>query len=69
MTTRRGLKKVYTNFDTVYNKLDSAYRSNLDNERIRGGIVGIYAKMCVDSLLRNKLMERGKRETRRRALY
>lgn len=59
MTTRRGLKKIHNHFDEIYKKLDTAYQRNIGNERIRGGIVGIYAKMCVDSLLRNKLFERG----------
>ncbi|KAF5340216.1 hypothetical protein D9611_007973 [Ephemerocybe angulata] len=59
MTTRRGLKKILLNFDSIYKKLDTAYQRNLSNERIRGSIVGIYAKMSVDALLRNKLFERG----------
>ncbi|KAJ2933042.1 hypothetical protein H1R20_g4019, partial [Candolleomyces eurysporus] len=59
LTTRKGLKKVHANFDAIYKKLDNAYQKNPDNERVRGGIVGIYAKMCVDSLLRNKLYEKG----------
>lgn len=64
MTTRKGLKKVHINFDTIYRKLDSAYQRYPDNERIRGGVVGIYSKMSVDSLLRNKLIERGTKATR-----
>ncbi|KAJ3503069.1 hypothetical protein NMY22_g18377 [Coprinellus aureogranulatus] len=59
MTTRKGLKRIYAQFDSIYTKLDSAYQRNLQHERIRGGIVGIYAKMCVDSMLRNKLIEKG----------
>ena len=59
MTTRNGLKKIHANFDSIYKKLDSAYQRYIDHEGIRGGIVGIYAKMCVDSLLRNKLFEKG----------
>ncbi|KAJ2912907.1 hypothetical protein MD484_g7504, partial [Candolleomyces efflorescens] len=59
LTTRKGLKKVHANFDAIYRKLDTAYQKNPDNERVRGGIVGIYAKMCVDSLLRDKLYDKG----------
>jgi hypothetical protein len=59
MTTRNGLKKIHANFDGIYKKLDSAYQRYIDHDKIKGGIVGIYAKMCVDSLLRNRLFERG----------
>ncbi|KAG2003384.1 hypothetical protein CC2G_003991 [Coprinopsis cinerea AmutBmut pab1-1] len=59
LTTRRGLKKVHQNFDEIYNKLESAYQANLHHEKIKGGIVGIYTKMCTDSILRNKLYQRG----------
>lgn len=62
MTTRRGLKKVHMNFESIYQKLDKAYQRNLNSERVRGGIVGIYAKMCVDSLLRDKLIAKGARQ-------
>ncbi|KAJ7698629.1 hypothetical protein B0H17DRAFT_1006605 [Mycena rosella] len=59
ITTRSGLKKVHANFDSIYRRLDKAYTQNASNVRIKGGIVGIYARMCVDSLLRNKLFQRG----------
>ncbi|KAH6909543.1 hypothetical protein BKA70DRAFT_202802 [Coprinopsis sp. MPI-PUGE-AT-0042] len=59
LTNRKGLKKVHLNFDAIYKRLENAYASNLHNERIKGGIVGIYSKMCIDSLLRNKLIEKG----------
>ncbi|TFK41659.1 hypothetical protein BDQ12DRAFT_703695 [Crucibulum laeve] len=59
LTKRSGLKKVHANFDYIYRKIDKAYQRNLNNDRIRGGIIGIYAKMSADSLLRNKLFERG----------
>ena len=59
ITTRGGLKKVHTNFNVIYNRIDNAYQKNLGNYKIRGGIVGIFAKMCVDSILRNKLFEKG----------
>lgn len=59
LTTRSGLKKVHTNFNGIYNRIDSAYQKDSGNYKIRGGIVGIFAKMCVDSILRNKLFEKG----------
>lgn len=59
ITTRSGFKKVHTNFNVIYNRIDNAYQKNLGNYKIRGGIVGIFAKMCVDSILRNKLFEKG----------
>ncbi|KAJ7255299.1 hypothetical protein C8J57DRAFT_1346013 [Mycena rebaudengoi] len=59
LTSRSGFKKVHADFENIYRRLDRAYTKNLSNERIRGGIVGIYARMCVDSLLRNKLFQRG----------
>jgi len=40
--------------------MDAMYNSNLDREKVTGGIVGIWAKMSTDSILRNKLFERGK---------
>ena len=59
MSTRQGLKKIHTNFDEIYTKLDTEYQRHLRNEKVRGGIVAIYAKMCVDAVLRNMLFERG----------
>lgn len=35
------------------------YNDNLDKEKITGGIVGIWAKMCTDSLLMHKLFDKG----------
>ncbi|KAF8651578.1 hypothetical protein AX16_004694 [Volvariella volvacea WC 439] len=59
LTTRSGLKKVHANFASICQKLDAAYEGHKDNERLAGGIVGIYAKMCSDSILRNKLWAKG----------
>ncbi|ESK96281.1 set and mynd domain-containing protein 3 [Moniliophthora roreri MCA 2997] len=59
LTTRSGLKKVHANFDAIVRRLDQVYNEHGDNEKIAGGIVGIYAKMCADSILRNKLFQRG----------
>ncbi|KAF4616500.1 hypothetical protein D9613_008591 [Agrocybe pediades] len=59
LTTRSGLKKVHANFNDIFNRIDKVYQRNLDNFKFRGAIVGIYTKMCVDSLLRNKLFDKG----------
>ena len=60
LSTRSGLKKVHANFSSIYSKLEKAYeQSARDNYKIKGGVVGIVAKMCVDSLLRNKLFGKG----------
>lgn len=60
LTTRSGLKKVHSNFNKVYADMDKLYESNMDNLKIRGAIVLIYAKMCVDTILRDKLFEKGR---------
>ncbi|KAF7348541.1 Bin3-type SAM domain-containing protein [Mycena venus] len=59
ISTRSGLKKVHANFDSIYRRLDKLYTRSADNVRIKAGICGIYARLCVDSILRNKLFERG----------
>ena len=59
--TRNGLKKVHTNFSDIFKKLDSAYvgAQRRSNEKLMGGIVGIWAKMCADAILRDKLFQEG----------
>ena len=59
LTTRSGLKKVHARFDAISERLDRAYEENLAREKVLGGIIGIYAKMCADSILMNKLFAKG----------
>ncbi|PPQ66949.1 hypothetical protein CVT26_009980 [Gymnopilus dilepis] len=59
LTTRGGFKKAHANFNAIYTKIEQIYQQHPDNSNLRGAIVGILAKMCIDSLLRNKLFERG----------
>ena len=59
LTTRNGLKKIHRDFDAIYRRLDRLYDKNSTNEKIVGGVVGIYAKMCADSILRDKLFKAG----------
>lgn len=60
LTTRNGLKKIHRDFDAIYRRLDRLYEKNSSNEKIVGAVVGIYAKMCADSILRDKLFKAGK---------
>ena len=60
LSTRSGLKKVHSRFEAIYGRIDAFYERNLDNFKIRGAIVAIYAKMCIDSILRNKLFQKGR---------
>ena len=55
------MKKVHAKFDKIYKKLEEAYAGAQSRklERLMGGIVGIWAKMCADSILRDKLFDAG----------
>ncbi|EIW55597.1 uncharacterized protein TRAVEDRAFT_73443 [Trametes versicolor FP-101664 SS1] len=59
--TRSGLKKVHAHFPEMSKKLDTMYiaAQKKGNERLMGGIVGVWAKMCADSILRDKLFQEG----------
>ncbi|KAJ3866341.1 hypothetical protein EV359DRAFT_71884 [Lentinula novae-zelandiae] len=46
LNSRSGLRRVHSNFDAIWRRLDGAYTKYERNERILIGIVGIYAKMC-----------------------
>ncbi|KAJ3814331.1 hypothetical protein F5876DRAFT_86482 [Lentinula aff. lateritia] len=46
LSSRSGLRRVHSNFDAIWRRLDGAYTKYERNERILIGIVGIYAKMC-----------------------
>ncbi|TFY59068.1 hypothetical protein EVJ58_g6015 [Rhodofomes roseus] len=59
LTTRSGLKKAHARFNEISKKLDAAYTKGAGNEKIMGGIVGIWAKMSADALLRDKLFKAG----------
>ena len=72
LSTRSGLKKVHAHFNDIYKKLDCAYvgAQRRGNEKLMGGIVGVWAKMCADAILRDKLFHEGtsSRETHGPAL-
>ena len=54
---------MHTNFNDIYKRLDYAYTGAQErgNEKLMGGIVGIWAKMCADAILRDKLFHEGER--------
>ncbi|KAF7980251.1 hypothetical protein HWV62_38985 [Athelia sp. TMB] len=57
LTSRHGLKKVHRDFDAIHRRLDRLYEKNSTNPKIVGGVIGIWSKMCADSLLRDKLFK------------
>ena len=60
LDTRSGLKRIHANFPIIQRKLEAAYTKYTDNEKVIGGIAGIWARMCVDSILRDKLVDAGR---------
>ncbi|OJA09700.1 hypothetical protein AZE42_05563 [Rhizopogon vesiculosus] len=59
LSKRSGLKKIHANFNEIYHNIDDVYVVNVTNEKITGGIIGIYTKMCADAILRDKLFQKG----------
>ena len=59
MQTRSGLKKIHANFAEIQRNLEAAYDKYRDNEKVMGGIVGVWARMSVDGVLRDKLEDEG----------
>ena len=53
------MKKVHQDFDSIHRRLDQLYQRNPNNVKVMGGVVGVFAKMCIDAILRDKLMEKG----------
>ncbi|KAF8886495.1 hypothetical protein BD779DRAFT_1529952 [Infundibulicybe gibba] len=58
LTTRAGLKRVHAHFDDIHKRLEKLYQ-NCPHDNVRGGVIGIYAKMCADSIIRDKLFAKG----------
>lgn len=51
LETKHGLKKVHSNFENIYSKLDKIYVANVTkNEKMAGGVVSVQSKMCVGQL-------------------
>ena len=57
LSTRNGLKHIHKSFEGYVQRLNKTYDLHYENDKIVGGVIGIYAKMCADSLLRNKLFK------------
>ena len=53
------MKKVHADFSSIYANMNQLYHHDAADYRVKGGIVGIAARMCIDSILRNKLFEKG----------
>ncbi|KAF9530334.1 hypothetical protein CPB83DRAFT_788319 [Crepidotus variabilis] len=58
-TKRSGIKQAHVEFDTIVSKLILAYQACGDFWKLKGGIVGIIAKISADTILRNKLVHKG----------
>ncbi|KDR72533.1 hypothetical protein GALMADRAFT_101649 [Galerina marginata CBS 339.88] len=56
--TRGGMKKIHANFDEIYARMEKLYQESGNNIKVQGAIVGLFAKMSIDSILRNKLFEK-----------
>jgi hypothetical protein len=59
LTTRSGLRKVYSDFEQLNSRLHAAYNAQGSTWMIKGAVVGIYAKMSVDSVLSSKVFKEG----------
>lgn len=59
LDTRGGLKRVHSNFEEIQRNLNAAYTKYSGNDKVVGGIVGIWSKMSGDALLRNKIFYAG----------
>ncbi|KDR72531.1 hypothetical protein GALMADRAFT_751816 [Galerina marginata CBS 339.88] len=58
LDTRSGLKRIYANFEDIHSRMEELYRASENHIKIQGAIVGIFARMSADSILRNKLFEK-----------
>ncbi|KAF7310075.1 SET and MYND-domain-containing protein 3 [Mycena indigotica] len=54
LSTRSALKRIHGKLDEIYPRMAQEFERTPD-VRIKGGIVDIYAKMCMDVILRNRL--------------
>lgn len=61
LSTRRGLRKALTEIDRIYAELEAfrqlAKRRN--SSQLLAAVVSILIKMCTDSIIKEKLFERG----------
>ena len=59
MGTRSAIKKVHANFARIQGQLDAVYNQYSGDEKVTGGIVGIWASMSDDAILRTQLVKAG----------
>ena len=59
LDSRSGLKRVHNNFEEIQRNLVAAYTKYTENDKVVGGIVGIWSKMSGDAILRNKIFHAG----------
>ena len=57
ITTHRGLKKAFVDFNTIYRSLEG-YLTSMD-DRIAGAAASVLAKMAVDGKIGDLLFQRG----------
>ncbi len=63
LTTRKGLRRAHKHFDELYERLDSAFDSACvrHNSQEMGGVLGLMTQMCVDNILRDMLINKGRK--------
>ncbi|THH00039.1 hypothetical protein EW026_g2433 [Hermanssonia centrifuga] len=59
LETRSGLTKIHNNFPQIQKNLQAAYTKYEGNAKITGGIAGIWARMSIDVILRDRLFREG----------
>ena len=59
MKTRNGLKHVHADFGRIQAQLVAVYDEYRGDDKVMGGIVGIWARMADDAILRTRLVRAG----------
>ncbi|RPD52707.1 hypothetical protein L227DRAFT_514423, partial [Lentinus tigrinus ALCF2SS1-6] len=61
LSTRSGLRKTHSQIDRIYTELDAFYQLGKarNSPQLLAGVVSILVKMCTDSILKEKLFEKG----------
>ncbi|KLO05720.1 hypothetical protein SCHPADRAFT_714482 [Schizopora paradoxa] len=57
ISSRSGLKAIHKDFANIYDRLDKTYTTFRSSDAIIGCIIAIYAKMCADTILRDRLFQ------------
>ncbi|RPD52147.1 hypothetical protein L227DRAFT_515300, partial [Lentinus tigrinus ALCF2SS1-6] len=61
LSSRHGLRKAYSQFDRIYTELDAFHQlaKARNSPQLLLEVMSIFIKMCADSILKEKLFERG----------